>query len=131
MAVPTDLQGIPGAVALHDCFGYWPTFHDAEIISLHLNRRGCSSLCVHTWEMTKEIDENGNYVLAKHVVVELVFEGICARDINDFNHQNVIFGLSIEKTNSGFRLTLDECYGLAGSIESKRVSIRIIPGEPS
>jgi len=129
MAVPTDLQEIPGAAELHDWFGYWPTFHDAEIISLHLNRKGCSNLHVHTWEMTKETDEKGYYVLVKHVVVEFAIEGVCALDLDGFNHQNVIFGLSIEKTDLGFRLTLDECYGLAGSIESQRVSIRVIPGE--
>ena len=38
MAVPIDLQEISGAAELRDWFGYWPMFHDAEIISLHLNR---------------------------------------------------------------------------------------------
>lgn len=131
MAVPTDLQEIPGAAELHDWFGYWPTFHDAEIISLHLNRKGCSNLHVHTWEMTKEIDDKGYYVAAKHVVVEFAFENVFALDLIGFNDQNVIIGLGIEKIDSGYCLTLHECYGLAGSIESERVSIRVIPGTPS
>ena len=57
MAVPINLQEIPGAAELNDWFGYWPTFHDAEIISLHLSRSDSCSLRVHTWEMTKEVDE--------------------------------------------------------------------------
>lgn len=58
MAVPIELQNIPGAMQLDSWFGCWPSFHDAEIISLHLNRNGNSFLRVHTWEMTKEVDDN-------------------------------------------------------------------------
>ena len=131
VAVPTDLQEIPGAAELHDWFGFWPTFHDSEIISLHLNRKGSSNLRIHTWDMTKEVDEKGYYVLTKHVIVEFVFETVSGLNLTGFNHQNVIFELGIEKTDSGFRLNLDECYGVAGSIEAERMSIRITPGKPS
>ena len=130
MTVPTEVEEISGAVKLYDWFGYWPDFHDAEIISLHLNRKGSSSLRVHTWEMTKEIDENGHYVLTKHIVVEFVFETVFALSLTGFSQQNVIFGLDIEKTSPGFRLTLDECYGLAGSIEAEGLSLRLTPGQP-
>lgn len=101
-----------------------------EIISVCLNREGSSSLRVHTWEMTKELDEKGYYVLTKHLVVEFVFEAVSELSLNGFNHQNVIFGLSIERTDSGFRLTLDECYGLAGNIEAEKLSLHLMPGQP-
>ena len=131
MPLPIEIKDIHGASELHDWFGYWPSFHDAEIISLHLNRRGSSSLRVHTWETTKEVDEKGYYVLAKHVVVEFILETVSGLSLNGFNHQNVIFGLEVEKIDSGFRLTLDDCYGLAGSIEAERMSLRFTPGKPS
>jgi hypothetical protein len=131
MTVPVEIKEISGAAELHDWFGYWPNFHDAEIISLHLNRKGSSSLRVHTWEMTKEVDEKGYYVLAKHVIVEFVLESVSGLSLNGFSHQNVVFGLEIEKTDSGFRLTLDDCYGLAGTIEAESVSLRLTPGKPS
>jgi Immunity protein 50 len=130
MPVPIHLREVNGAVELHDWFGYWPNFHDAEIISVCLNRKGRSSLRIHTWEMTKEIDEKGYYVLTKHIVVEFAFEAVSGLSLNGFSHQNVIFGLGIEKTDSGFRLTLDECYGLAGSIEAEKISISLTPGKP-
>ena len=38
MPVPAEIQEVPGAAELHDWFGFWPNFHDAEIISLYLNR---------------------------------------------------------------------------------------------
>jgi hypothetical protein len=43
----------------------------------------------------------------------------------------LIFGLAIGKTDSGFRVTLDDCYGLTGSIESENVSLRLTPGKPA
>jgi hypothetical protein len=131
MTGPVEIKEISGAAELHDWFGYWPDFHDAEIISLHLNRKGSASLRVHTWDMTKEVDEKGYYVLAKHVVVELVLETVSGLSLNGFSHQNVGFGIEIEKTDSGFRLTLDDCYGLAGTIEAGSVSLRLTPGKPS
>lgn len=128
--MPTEVENIPGAAELRDWFGYWPGFHDAEIVSLHLNRNGVSFLLVHTWEMTKQVDEKGHYVLTKHIVVEFLLENISALSLTGFSHQNVIFGLDIEKTEAGFRLTLDECYGLSGSLEAESLSVRLKPGKP-
>jgi hypothetical protein len=130
MPMPVEIGRIQGASELEEWFGYWPSFHDAEVIGLHLNRKGSSSLRVHTWEMTKEMDDKGFYVLAKHIVVEFIFEAVCGLSLNGFNHQNVIFGLAIDKTDCGFRVTLDNCYGLAGSIEAKSISLRLTPGKP-
>ncbi len=81
--------------------------------------------------MTKGVDDKGHFVLAKHVVVEFILEAVSGLSLNGFNHQNVISGLEVGKTESGFRLTLDDCYGLAGSIEAERISLRITPGKPS
>jgi hypothetical protein len=131
MSVPIEIKDIHGASELHDWFGYWPDFHDAEIISLHLNRKGISSLRVHAWDTTKEVDEKAHYVMAKHIVVEFIFENVSELALNGFSQQNVISGLDIEKIASGFRLTLGECYGLAGSIEAEQMSLRITPGKPS
>ncbi|MGA7694849.1 MAG: Imm50 family immunity protein [Candidatus Sulfotelmatobacter sp.] len=131
MSVPVEIGEIQGAAELEEWFGYWPSFHDAEIVALHLNRKGSSSLRVHTWEMTKEIGDKGNYVLAKHIVVEFLFEAVCGLSLNGFNQQNVIFGLAVDKTDSGFRVMLDDCYGLAGSIEAEKMCIRLTPGKPA
>ena len=113
MEFPPELGTIEGAKNLRDWFGYWPSFHDAEVILLQLNRSDASTLAVHTWEMTKEVDEKGFYVLAKHVVVEFVMKEVVGLSLNGFNHQNVVFGLAIERVDSGYRLTLEDCYGVA------------------
>jgi immunity protein 50 of polymorphic toxin system len=131
MSLADELHAIVGARELHEWFGYWPTFHDAEILSLHLNRHGTSSLLIHTWEMTKKVDERGFYVLEKHIVVEFVLDDISELELGGFSHQNVISGLELVKKGAGFELALDPCYGLAGTIEAQKVSIRLKPGRPS
>ncbi len=97
---------------------------------MHLNRAGSFFLILQTWEMTKEVDEGGYYVLAKHVVVEFVMQDVVGLNVNGFNHQNVIFGLLIERTGESFRLTLDRCQGVSGTIEAREISIRLTPGKP-
>jgi hypothetical protein len=42
MEFPPELEAVEGAKNLRDWFGYWPNFHDAEVISLHLNRSAIS-----------------------------------------------------------------------------------------
>ncbi|HEY7354528.1 MAG TPA: Imm50 family immunity protein [Terriglobales bacterium] len=117
MAVPFHLKDIPGVAELHDWFGYWPTFHDAEILSMLLNRKARSSIVVHTWKMTRDLDEKGDYGLAKHVVVEFILEGIRDLDLSGFNHQNVVVGIQIEEKDSGFLIRLNGSYGVEGSID--------------
>lgn len=131
MPIPTEVEEISGATGLYEWFGYWPDFHDAEILSLYLNRSGPSILQIYTWDTTKEIDARGFYVQRKHAVVEFVLNGMAELDLNGFSCQNVISGLAIERTSSGFRVVLGACYGLAGSLEAETLAFRITPGKPS
>lgn len=130
MEFPPELGAVEGAKDLHDWFGYWPSFHDAELIRLDLNRNDTSTMVLHTWEMTKEIDAEGLYVLSKHVVVEFVLNGIVGVNLDGFDHENVLFGLVIEKVDHGYPLTLDDCNGMTGTIEATSISIRLTPGKP-
>ncbi len=127
MPLPTDIASTPGAQDLHDWFGYWPDFHEAEIIHLHLNRSGPSSLMVHTWETSNRVDSNGHNELEKHVLVEFLLDDVTNVALDDFSNQNVISSLAVRRTDSGFRLTMGPCYGLSGSLETQRITIRLTP----
>jgi hypothetical protein len=50
-------------------------------------------------------------------------------ELADFSSQNVIGDLELTKTAAGFRLTLTPCYGLAGYIEAKRMSVELSTGK--
>jgi NADH:ubiquinone oxidoreductase subunit E len=125
------LQSIPGISEVMERFGYWPSFHDAEIISLLLDRESDSVLKVHTFETLREVNDHGQYRTAKHSVVCFVMSDIQALHLDDFNAQNVIFGLGLSKVGDVFTVTLDCCYGLCGSISAKSLRVVLELGVPA
>jgi hypothetical protein len=93
---------IAGAEKLLAVFGKWPSFHDAEVVRINLDRRSPDSehepileALIHTWEMTREIDAAGFYGTRHHALVHLRFRGFDELQLEGFNHQNVLFDLSI------------------------------------
>src|SRR6266567_3356891 len=119
---------IPGAEELVRWFGFWPSFHDAEVLEVRLDRLSRFSIRIHTWRMTKEVDAQGYFVLDHHVVVTFWLEGLTGLSLEGFNAQNVIAGLDVEPTPTGHLLRLASCYGLAGELEAAKISISIEPG---
>jgi hypothetical protein len=125
--VPLHLKSIAGFNEVASWFGDWPSFHDAEILQLCLDRTGQSFLKVLTWQRTREVDERGVYVQKKHAVVVFLLDGVRDVSLDGFNHQNVIFGLDVETTETGVKLTMDPCFGLSGSIEAKGLRLELQP----
>jgi hypothetical protein len=121
-------QRIENAELLTSIFGYWPSFHDAEVIWLRLDR-GASShgmaptveALIHTFEMTGDVDASGYYVLRSHVLVHLRFSGVREALLSGFNHQNALLGLQIEDIRRrqmeelNFEVRFDSAFGLEAS----------------
>jgi hypothetical protein len=131
MPLPAAVETITGAHELFDWFGYWPDFHDAEIIDFRLEAGAPSSIVIHTWEMTNQVDAKGFYELRKHVVVELILEAISTINLQDPWDHSILLELSVDKTEAGFQLSFSAAYGLSGTIEAQRLSLRITPWKPS
>src|SRR5450432_4168945 len=86
---------IQGASDLFAWFGFWPTFHDGEVLSVHLDRSSPSRIRVHTWERTNELDSGRYYVLRKHIIVTIILEDIRELELDGFSHQNVLAELTL------------------------------------
>jgi len=123
------LEKVPGARALCEWFGDWPSFHDAEVIGLSLEREAPSELRVKTWRMTNRTDTKGYFVLEKHVEVIFRIEEIADLELFGFSVQNVISGLILSEHGDGVQIELGPCYGLAGKIIARGVSISFKPEE--
>jgi hypothetical protein len=111
---------LTGAEAVREWFGSWPNFHNAEVISLSLARKGQSVLRV--------------YPYYPHAVVDFIFENVTDIELLDFSGQNVIMYLGIETATDQngdkmYRLVLGPCYGLAGRIDAKSLRIELSPGK--
>lgn len=128
---PEWLRDVEGAHSIFDWFGYWPSFHDAEILRLDLNPTGESTISIKTEEATNEVDAQGYYVLRKHVTVHFLLEGISGLELYGFSAQNVISGLEITRSHDGFCLQMGPCFGLAGTLIAVKLRVRIEPDQQS
>lgn len=132
-----ETPDIPGAQDVVAWFGYWPTFHDAEVLSISLDRQSGCRVSVHAFEMTAEVDGSGRYVLVKHAVVTFRMQGfpgdrsgISKTRIESFNNQNVLSSASVNSRPEGYELVLEGCHGVDGSIVCERMSVSLKPGVP-
>lgn len=119
---------IEGASKVIDAFGYFPTFHDGEIIELRLIRNTSPdesyptvsiTFTLHGWEMTSELTAIGHFVLTKRHLIKFRFDHIDAVNLLHFNHQNVISELvitGIDPPSGPARIKVEfgSCYGLEG-----------------
>ena len=122
-----DISGAADVVAW---FGRWPSFHDAEIVSLHLHRSDPSVLAIYAWNMTDKVDASGHYELEREALVTFTLLGVSDLELADFSVQNVISSLEIEKRDTGFRITLSPCYGLCGTLVAESVNVSVTPWKP-
>ncbi len=132
-----EAPDIPGAADVVAWFGYWPTFHDAQVLSVTLNRSGESQVVIHTFEMTKEVDARGYYVLRKHCLVTFCFEGFMRdrdgstrTELASFKEWNELSGAWVVKHEAGYELVLEGATGVNGKIMCKQMSVRIEPYSP-
>jgi hypothetical protein len=131
---------IIGSEKLTSIFGRWPSFHDAEVHELTLQRtqtdpntQVCESTVLtaklHLWLMTNEIDPKGYYILTKHTLATMKFYDVDDFKMEGFNQQNVIFGLRIEqKTREDgstpyFAVDFDPSFGIDATFTCLRIEI--------
>lgn len=139
MTDETTLAEMPGGQALIDWFGRAPSFHDAEILEITLNSRGPSTLRLHTWRLTDEVDDRGFFVLDKHAVVTITLTAVRHATVSNFDLPGIIFGLDITKTEigteytkaeTGTQLTWTSSYGVEGTLTARGVRFDLQPGKP-
>jgi len=109
----TQFPNIPGADKLVEWFQGQPSFHDAEVLELHLDRARTSWLLIMT--------------VYKPAVVRFTLEDVVGLELAEFSSQNVIAGLDLETKDDHFRLILYPCYGIAGFIEAKHIAVDVVP----
>ena len=96
MEITKHIEGFEKVLA---ALGYWPSFHDAEIISFSLSRAlplevgvSIAKLTVHVRQYAEVGAGTSEYELAivKSVLVNFIFKGVSDLSLSELNHQNVI-----------------------------------------
>jgi hypothetical protein len=124
------LNGIINSYKLEEIYGRWPSFHDAEIHEIKLKRNIAVGgtqleLIIHLFQIIPEVDERGFYKSTKHNFVTIRFEEIAEMQLEDFNHQNCILDLEIDKSakEDSFKVDIYSSYGCNGSFKCKRIEV--------
>jgi len=121
---------IPGAESLVGWFGYWPRFHDAEVLDLKLGPS--SVLRLRAFEMTAETDAAGHYKLQKHCTVSFWFSDEVEFSLaSDSGAAGIILGLNFEKAGDRLKMDIRSACGTDGWITAKTWRIEFEPGAPS
>ena len=118
---------IENAKLVIDHFGYWPSFHDSEIMSIkfvsNLEKTTSALLMeVYAFEMTDQL-KGKHYKLIKHCFVEFEFTDLQSNEIDCFNHQNAMLGLNFGKRDEFLLCELSSAFGVGGNIESRKIRI--------
>lgn len=131
---------VENAEALTRLFGHWPSFHDAEVLSIHLDRAGEDGPCldaeIHVFQMTNAVDEQGYYVLTNHTLVTLRFTNLLLRELRWFNAQNSLFQIDMEQVepteNEGrpLRVSFDSNEGVEASFLCERITVQSVEPFP-
>ncbi|MBQ0726306.1 MAG: hypothetical protein KBT77_03020 [Thalassolituus oleivorans] len=108
------------SIEVESIYGYWPSFHDAEILSIRFTRALSSNektasavVDLNYWE-TKAINEGTSafdYVLDKDNVISIEFSGLVASSVSGFNFQNVIDELILTKVAEGIKAEFISIHG--------------------
>jgi hypothetical protein len=108
------------AERLHEAFGYWHSFHDAEVHRAVLDRGGPDerpsvTLVVNVYDGSGTVDERGYYVIGVNVTATLKFTDVADLKLSDLGAQNVINELRLEGQAGGrIAVELAPCFGLNG-----------------
>lgn len=108
------------AERLLEAFGYWHSFHDAEVHRAVLDRGGAEerpsiTLLINVYDSSGALDERGYYDVRVNVMVTLKFSDVDDMELGDLGAQNVINELRLEPQPAGrIAVELAPCFGLNG-----------------
>jgi len=126
------LGSMPGGADLLARLGGVADFHDAEIVSLTLDRSGASTLVLKVTDGTRQ------------ALASLVLKQWIDVNLSGFSHQNVINRLTIRRREERriepwevgvgvqpgeFELTLEPCFGAHGTIRANIERIELLDDE--
>ena len=129
-------ERIGGYEKLTSVFGYWPSFHDSEVLCVHLDRRHFGEgngpnldALIHVFEMTKEIGPSGAYIRRHHSLANFRFHGVVELRIEEFNFQNTLWELAISDIRERqlerlhFQVDFVPSFGVRASFQCHRVEL--------
>lgn len=130
------LESIPGGRGLLDWFGGYPSFHDAELLRLDLDRRGAS--------LSMSLPGRRDGSPRPDLIVTFAFKALDTIDLSleGFNHQNVMSDMALSFASStephptlvgtgvgagDIEFEIEPCFGAFGKLRASVEKITTTP----
>ena len=109
-------------------FGYWPDFHDAEVMKVlfethEATGRYSITFTVDAFETTNKVTAQGHYELIKQCLVEFQLTGIEKLEFNHFTFQNVLWELWFEQQGSFIKCCMPSSTGLEAEVVAEEAIV--------
>lgn len=130
---------IEGYESVVSHLGMWPSFHDAEVFKLAIDRSHVVTstelspvldLHLRGWVMTSEVTEEGFYKLHGDAIFHFRFEGVLRVQVQGFNNQNVLSALNLEVVSHPheaerqvLQVELEHCYEFEASFMAQKARL--------
>ena len=127
---------ILGAHQVVGAFGFWPTFHDAKVLWLQLDRRFRDDGCYRP-----TLETLVHAVERHHALIQLRFRGVIELQLKGFNFQNLLHGLTLKDARDWqlervrWDVRFESTFGLNASFQCYEIEVvSVVPcdkaGEP-
>jgi hypothetical protein len=102
----SKLPPVENGELLVNAMGYWPSFHDAHVLSASLEGGRCEVL-IYVFRMTDQVDDRGYFVLTGHHRVRLAMTGVAECTLPDGYDSDTLFELMIERAGEAVTVTFE------------------------
>lgn len=131
---------IQGSEKLTNIFGYWPDFHDAEVIELHFSRGDMNpdegrydlpvlTISIDLKEWANATEPSGGPVRKHRILAMLRFADVDNFRMEGFNYQNAIMELIVEYSEQTggispyFSVEMEPTAGMSASFHCARIEV--------
>jgi hypothetical protein len=132
--MPNVAELIEQSEKLVSIFGYWPSFHDAEVLELHFDRGEVNEQTFDMPVLTAKVLlwDYGDSKIVNETLAVIQFDDVSEFQMAGFNHQNSIYGLKITSGQSEdariFEVVFDSALGMEAKFHC--ASIRVLNAIP-
>jgi hypothetical protein len=112
---------------LVEAMGYWPSFHDAKVLSVSRLNNSCVAT-IHVFQMTSEVGSKGYFALGNHHLVEISMIGVHGDSLPRHYTGDVLSTLAVRRDGDLIRVDFESHLDNDGSIVCERV--RLVSVEP-
>jgi hypothetical protein len=129
-----DVPRIVNSETLESRLGSWPSFHDAEVLSVRLDSgqrsdgRARLELDIHVFDVDGQLPD-GRLNFVRHTIATLEFAGVESLELDGFGPQNVLDDLVLRDlategaTTATIKVELPSNNGLAGGFRCEQVTV--------